>query len=111
MVSVTSKCHNGSSRKRVRLRLKVGSHAEIFHCSILHCRRNEGSAEGQGDRAQGCRLTGPGKHGGQAGSDVLRAGDYDVVVIADLPNRVSVAGFALVVAASGLVDTKTTALF
>lgn len=48
--------------------------------------------------------------GGRLEAMYYALGDYDVVVIADLPNRVSVAGFAFVVAASGLVDTKTTPL-
>jgi uncharacterized protein with GYD domain len=48
--------------------------------------------------------------GGRLEAMYYALGDYDVVVIADLPNRVSVAGFAFIVAASGLVDTKTTPL-
>lgn len=37
-------------------------------------------------------------------------GDHDVVLIADFPNTVSVAGFSLVVSAAGFVRTQTTAL-
>ena len=38
-------------------------------------------------------------------------GDHDVVLIADLPHSVSIAGFALVVSAAGLVRVKTTPLY
>jgi uncharacterized protein with GYD domain len=49
--------------------------------------------------------------GGKLEAMYYALGDHDAVLIADLPNRVSVAGFALIVSAAGLARTKTTALF
>jgi uncharacterized protein with GYD domain len=49
--------------------------------------------------------------GGRLDAMYYALGDHDAVLIADLPNRVSVAGFALIVSAAGLARTNTMALF
>src|ERR1700730_11071310 len=48
--------------------------------------------------------------GGKLEAMYYALGDHDVVVIADLPNIISVAGLALVVSAAGFARTQTTAL-
>src|SRR5215217_996050 len=48
--------------------------------------------------------------GGKLESLHYALGEYDVVVIADMPDIVSVTALSLGVSASGLVRTKTTAL-
>ena len=48
--------------------------------------------------------------GGKAEAVYFALGEYDVVVIADLPDTVTATAIALAVSASGLVRTRTTVL-
>ena len=48
--------------------------------------------------------------GGKVEAVYFALGEYDVVVIADLPDTVSATAIALAVSASGLVRTRTTVL-
>jgi uncharacterized protein with GYD domain len=48
--------------------------------------------------------------GGKVEACYFAFGDVDVVAIIELPDNVTAAGFALLVAASGKVDVKTTVL-
>jgi uncharacterized protein with GYD domain len=47
---------------------------------------------------------------GKVDSLYFAFGEYDVVIIADLPDAISAAALSLAVSATGLVRTKTTAL-
>jgi uncharacterized protein with GYD domain len=48
--------------------------------------------------------------GGKLESFYFTLGEHDVMAIAELPDSVTAAGFAMKVSATGLVRTKTTAL-
>ncbi len=67
--------------------------------------RSEGGSARRDAIAEACTSV-----GGQLDSFYFAFGDSDVVTILDLPDNVTAAGVALVVAASGKVKIKTTVL-
>lgn len=67
--------------------------------------RQEGGSARRGAIERACTSV-----GGRLDAFYFAFGDVDVIAILDLPDNVTAAGVALLVAASGKVDIKTTVL-
>jgi len=104
------RCHGATEVARAASATKGGTHAEVPH-----------PASYTGDGVQGLRQEGGSARravvekacssvGGKLDAFYYAFGETDVVTIMDLPDNVTAAGVALLVAAGGKVDIKTTVL-
>jgi uncharacterized protein with GYD domain len=89
---------------------KGGTHAEVPRPSVLYRRWVQGLRQKGGSARRAVVEKACTSVGGRLDAFYYAFGETDVVTIMELPDNVTAAGVALLVAASGKVDIKTTVL-
>ena len=89
---------------------KGGTHAEVPRPSVLYRQRSPRTPPEGGSARRAVIEKACADVGGKLETFYYAFGETNVVTIMDLPDNVTAAGVALLVAASGKVDIKTTVL-